>query len=248
MPSSSVLETQWYIGCSGFYYKEWKEIFYPKGLPQKQWFEYYCQHFNTLEINNTFYRFPQLKNLQGWKQRSPDQFVFSIKVPGSITHYKQFNETESLLKDFYAVSKEGLANKLGPVLFQLPPKLSYSEEKLDKMLAQIDPSFLNVIEFRNESWWRKDVMEKLTENDIVICGVSFPNLPDDAVINTSTSYYRFHGVPKLFYSAYDPKFLDKIYNQIKKKKTLKTSFIYFNNTASAAALENAKYVQALISK
>ncbi len=239
--------TRWYIGCSGFYYKEWKEIFYPKGLPQKQWFEYYCQHFNTLEINNTFYRFPQLKNLQGWHQRSPKDFLFSIKVPGSVTHYKQFNETENLLRDFYAIIREGLGEKLGPVLFQLPPKLSYSEEKLNKILVQIDHNFLNVIEFRNDSWWRKDVIDKLAENNIVFCGVSFPGLPhDDAVINRDISYYRFHGVPKLFYSSYDHEFLKKIFLQIQKQSTLRSAFIYFNNTASAAALENSRFVQSLL--
>lgn len=242
------MHIKWYIGCSGFYYKEWKEIFYPKGLPQKQWFEFYCQHFNTLEINNTFYRFPQLKNLQGWYNRSPENFLFSVKVPGTITHYKQFVETESVLKDFYTIIREGLGEKLGPVLFQLPPRLSYSIEKLEQILQQIDPSFLNIIEFRNDSWWHKDVIETLTKNKIVFCGVSFPGLKDDVVVNADTCYYRFHGVPKLFYSSYEHAFLEKTFLQIKKNKTVKTAFVYFNNTASAAALENAEFVQGLRKK
>ncbi|MBD0333582.1 MAG: DUF72 domain-containing protein, partial [Chitinophagaceae bacterium] len=125
----------WHIGCSGFYYKEWKEIFYPKGLPQKQWFEYYCQHFSTLEINNTFYRFPELKALQSWYQRSPAHFLFSVKVPKVITHEQKFIGTEELLKQFYDVALQGLGEKLGPILFQLPPHLTYNAEKLHQIIT-----------------------------------------------------------------------------------------------------------------
>ena len=236
----------WYIGCSGFYYKEWKEQFYPKGLPQKQWFEFYCKHFNTLEINNSFYRCPRLQNLQGWYQRSPENFRFSIKVPGAITHYKQFRATEQLLADFYAVAHDGFAEKLGPVLFQLPPKFSYSQEKLEQIINQLDTSFVNVIEFRNESWWRPDVIGLLKENNIVFCGVSFPGLShDEVVVNNKVCYYRFHGVPKLFYSSYDHSFISGVYQQIKNYQP-NTAFVYFNNTASAAALENAGFVQHLV--
>jgi uncharacterized protein YecE (DUF72 family) len=239
-------QKKWYIGCSGFYYKEWKEIFYPKGLPQKGWFEFYCTQFNTLEINNTFYRFPQLKNLEGWQKRSPEEFLFSVKVPGSITHYKQFRETETLMKDFYAIVRLGLGEKLGPVLFQLPPKFSYSEERLALILSHLNHSFTNVIEFRNESWWRKDVIQQLKENNAIFCGVSFPNLNDDVVINNPVAYYRFHGVPKLFYSDYDESFLQKVFTEIDKSRAVKTAFLYFNNTASAAALGNARFVQQLL--
>src|SRR5688500_18710163 len=126
---------KWYIGCSGFYYKEWKEKFYPSKLPQKEWFPYYTEHFNTLEINSSFYRFPRLENLKTWYSRSPKDFLFALKVPAAITHYKQFRETQRMLNDFYAVAKDGLTDKLGPILFQLPPKLAYSKEKLDAILA-----------------------------------------------------------------------------------------------------------------
>jgi uncharacterized protein YecE (DUF72 family) len=100
----------------------------PIKLPQKDWFNYYTQHFNTLEINSSFYRFPRLANLKTWHSRSPEDFLFALKVPAAITHYKQFKETQRMLNDFYSVAKEGLNEKLGPVLFQLPPKLAYSNE------------------------------------------------------------------------------------------------------------------------
>jgi uncharacterized protein YecE (DUF72 family) len=195
----------------------------------------------------TFYRFPTLNSLKGWYDKAPEGFSFSAKVPRSITHFKKFEETETMIGDFYGLLKEGLNEKLACVLFQLPPSLIYSEEKLEKIISQINPSFQNVIEFRHESWWRKDVQATLKKHNVSFCGVSFPKISfDDAVINTPVCYYRFHGVPKLFYSEYDEAFIEKIYNQIVANKKAKTAFIYFNNTASLAALHNAKYFQKLI--
>ena len=237
---------KWFIGCSGFAYKEWKEVFYPQGLPQSKWFDYYTQHFNTLELNVTFYRFPTLKSLQAWYDKAPDGFVFSAKVPRWITHYRRFEETERMLGDFYGLLKDGLKEKMGVVLFQLPGQFAYSTEKLHKIIAQLDYSFTNVIEFRNEGWWRKDVMQLLKKNNIGFCGVSFPKLPDDAVINSTMPYYRFHGVPKLFYSQYSKAFVKKIYEQLATKKSAKTIYVYFNNTATQAAINNARYLQTLI--
>lgn len=239
---------QWFIGCSGFAYKEWKEFFYPAGLPQSRWFQYYTEHFNTLELNVTFYRFPTLKSLQGWYNKAPEGFVFSAKVPRSITHYRKFEETQRMLNDFYGLLKEGLKEKIGCVLFQLPGSFKYSEEKLQKMIGQIDPSFTNVIEFRNEEWWRKNVVTQLKKNNISFCGVSYPKLPDDAVMNTSIPYYRFHGVPKLFFSEYSKAFVKKIFQQLNEKKTAKTIYVYFNNTATQAAINNARYFQSLVKK
>jgi len=237
---------KWFIGCSGFAYKEWKEVFYPQGLPQSKWFDYYTQHFNTLELNVTFYRFPTLKSLQAWYDKAPDGFVFSAKVPRWITHYRRFEETERMLGDFYGLLKDGLKEKMGVVLFQLPGQFAYSTEKLHKIIAQLDYSFTNVIEFRNEGWWRKDVMQLLKKNNIGFCGVSFPKLPEDAVLNTTMPYYRFHGVPRLFYSQYSKAFVKKIYEQLATKKSSKTIYVYFNNTATQAAINNARYLQTLI--
>src|SRR5215217_6861878 len=111
----------WYIGCSGFYYKEWKDIFYPKGLPQHDWFSFYAEHFNALELNNTFYRFPEPESLHKWYDEAPTGFRFAVKAPREITHDKNFVDTDFVLQEFYAVLQNGLKEKLGPVLFQLPP-------------------------------------------------------------------------------------------------------------------------------
>ena len=240
------MAAKWFIGCSGFAYKEWKEFFYPQGLPQSRWFDYYTKHFNTLELNVTFYRFPTLKSLQGWYNKAPEGFIFSAKVPRWITHYRKFEETERMIGDFYGLLKDGLKEKMGAVLFQLPGRFEYSKDKLQKIIMQVDHSFINVIEFRNEGWWRKDVMSALKKNNIGFCGVSFPKLPDDSVINTPAPYYRFHGVPKLFYSEYSKAFVKKIFKQLNAQKTAKTIYVYFNNTATQAAINNARYLQTLI--
>src|SRR3954470_2743104 len=118
-------DIQWRIGCSGFHYKEWKGVFYPKELSAKKWFEYYCEHFDTLELNVTFYRFPELHALQSWYERSPAHFIFAVKAPRLVTHYKKFNDTTGLISNFYNVVRDGLQDKLGCILFQLPPDLEY---------------------------------------------------------------------------------------------------------------------------
>jgi uncharacterized protein YecE (DUF72 family) len=239
-------QLQWYIGCSGFAYKEWKGAFYPETLAQSKWFHFYTQHFNTLELNVTFYRFPTLKSLLGWYDKAPQGFLFSAKVPRSITHYRKMTDTERMLGDFYGLLKEGLKEKMGCVLFQLPPQFNYSKERLQLILNQADPSFNNVIEFRHESWWRKDVQNALKRKKISFCGVSFPRIKHDELIaNLPLCYYHFHGVPTLFYSEYKKTFVKRIFQQIKREKNITTAYVYFNNTASLAALNNAKYLQEL---
>jgi uncharacterized protein YecE (DUF72 family) len=237
---------RWHIGCSGFYYKEWKEVFYPRGIPQNRWFEYYCQHFNTLEINNTFYRFPELKTLQAWYNKSPMDFTFAVKAPQTITHQQKFTGSTDTIKDFYEVVQRGLMEKLGCILFQLPPQLQYSGEKLQTILQSLDPFIKNVIEFRHISWWRQEVMEALGDLNISFCGVSFPGLINKPIVNDPTVYYRFHGVPKLYHSSYKESFLEEITSQISHHPLTQAVYLFFNNTASAAALGNARYVQSLV--
>ena len=235
----------WYIGCSGFYYKEWKGLFYPKALPQKEWFQFYAQHFNALELNNSFYRFPELSNLQHWHDDSPKDFRFAVKVPREITHDKKFTDTQDLLNEFYNVLQNGLEEKLGPVLFQLPPSFDYTEERLKLLITQLDTTFTNVIEFRNISWWRDDVIETFRKKGITFCSVSYPGLIDNIIVNTPHPYYRFHGVPKLHNSPYEYGFLKNVVDAIETVQEVKAAYLFFNNTMSGAALENAKTVQQL---
>jgi uncharacterized protein YecE (DUF72 family) len=237
---------KWWIGCSGFYYKSWKEIFYPKNLPQRKWFEFYCQSFNSVELNVTFYRFPRVTDLQSWYNRSPEDFRFTVKAPRLITHYKRFNNSERELNEFYNTVSKGLGDKLGSILFQLHPAITYSESKLEQILNVLDPSFINVIEFRDPSWWRPDVEKALQRANVTFCGISYPKLPDDVHKTAKAMYYRFHGVPKLYLSSYSKPKLEAIVNNIKNKRGVSDVFIYFNNDIEVAAVKNAKTVQGLI--
>ncbi|MDQ2721330.1 MAG: DUF72 domain-containing protein [Bacteroidota bacterium] len=236
--------TKIYIGCSGFHYKEWKDFFYPEKLPLTKWFQYYCEHFNTLELNVTFYKFPTEKSLSKWFNSSPDDFKFSVKAPRLITHYKKFNDCESLLKDFYTSISAGLQQKLGCVLFQFPPHLIYTPEILDLIINSVDPSFQNVFEFRHASWWDENVFEQFKNHNLIFCGSSFPKLPDEAIATTQNLYYRFHGVPVLYKSVYEENFVENIYGQIKNANPAE-AWIYFNNTWGNAAIINSRQLQKL---
>ena len=236
---------KWHIGCSGFLYREWKEHFYPDKLPQRLWFAHYASVFDTLELNVTFYKFPQLKSLQKWYNTSPAHFSFSLKVPRLITHYKQMKDCESLLNDFYSTVEEGLKEKLGCVLFQFPPKFIYTAERLELILKNVKPGIRNVVELRDKSWWDKKIFKILKEHNIIFSGISHPTLPDhqEPVFNSEIAYYRFHGIPKLFYSEYSEADLKAVADEILKKKVLKEVFVYFNNTATPAAIKNALWLR-----
>src|SRR6185503_8901022 len=193
---------KWKIGCSGFHYKEWKGIFYPETIPQKEWFRFYSQHFSTLELNTTFYRFPILKSLETWYNTSPADFKFAVKVPRLITHYKKFSDCDRLIDDFYTLVTKGLKEKLGPVLFQLPPNLKYTNERLELITKSIKSEYNNVIEFRDASWWQQKVFNHLKKENITFCGIDYTGLDNKAVVTNKIGYYRFHGRPRLYYSAH----------------------------------------------
>jgi uncharacterized protein YecE (DUF72 family) len=238
--------THWHIGCSGFYYKHWKEIFYPKGVPQRLWFEYYSKHFNTLELNVTFYRFPELAVFKSWYERSNPDFSFSVKAPRLITHYKKMNECEQLLTDFYERVAEGLKEKTGCVLFQFPPRFNYTSERLKKIINNMNPRFPNVVEFRNSSWWNEEVYRILGENNITFSGMSHPELPETIVENTPILYYRMHGVPDLYSSPYSKEYLKRMIKTIKSSEKIKNAFIYFNNDIGGNAVKNAEEMIAML--
>jgi uncharacterized protein YecE (DUF72 family) len=238
---------KWHIGCSGFYYRHWKDVYYPKGLPQSKWFSHYCQHFNTLELNGTFYSFPKLKSLQKWYNDSPANFTFAVKAHRVITHYRKFNNTFDKMNELYDVIAAGLQDKLGPVLFQMPPNYVYSEERLDNILRNLDPCFNNVVEMRDKSWWRPQVYEQLAEHNITFCGMSHPTLPEDVIQNTETLYYRLHGNQQLYSSAYSADEL-QIFMQQVKASSAKQAYIYFNNDIGASAIFNARELNRMVGK
>lgn len=160
-----------------------------------------------------------------------------------ITHYKQFIECKDLLAYFYATVRSGLRDKLGPILFQVTPQRKYSEEKLRRILDSIDTLFTNVIEFSQAEWWRKEVKEELIKKRVSFCGISYPGLPNEPVVNNETAYYRFHGVTQLYHSPHTEADIREITDFFRRNEDIKQVFVFFNNTASLAAIKNARYLE-----
>ena len=240
------MKSRIYIGCSGFSNRDWKGFFFPEELPPKEQLNFYSTQFNTVEINSTFYRRPRAQTLENWCQRTDEDFKFFIKIPKTITHIKRLKETAAETADFCKHIHHGIQEKLAGFLFQMPPSFHYSEEHLEQLIATADSRFLNIVEFRHESWWNDEIFETLKKKNIVFSGVSFPkDIPDDFIINNSKSvYYRLHGVPVLFKSEYSVEELEKLAKEIKKAK--QDVFVFFNNTWGIAALKNALYLKKLL--
>jgi uncharacterized protein YecE (DUF72 family) len=230
---------RWCIGCSGFYYRHWKGLFYPDDMPQRLWFDYYCQHFSTVELNGTFYNFPKLEPLKRWYRDSPMEFTFAVKAHRIITHYKQFNQTYDKVNQLYEVLSSGLQEKLGTVLFQLPPKFSFTEQRLENMIKNLNPAFNNVLELRHESWWQPQVHTELAKHRISFCGMSHPTLPDTVIANTPILYYRLHGNQQLYSSAYSTAELQQFAARVK-ATNVQQAYVYFNNDIGASAVYNAQ--------
>src|SRR6478735_985150 len=134
---SSLLRQQTYrIGCSGYYYPAWKNKFYPGSLQPKHWLTYYSSVFNTVELNGTFYRIPKLEDLKKYATATPGDFTFSVKVNRFITHVNRLKEKQSIL-DFQNIIREGLGEKLGMFLFQMPPSFHYSDETLERIIVNV---------------------------------------------------------------------------------------------------------------
>src|SRR6185312_11483826 len=192
-----------HIGCSGYYYRQWKNTFYPPGTPQKNWLTYYSSIFNTVELNSSFYHIPRLQSLQKQFENTPDDFKFSVKVYKSITHYQKLRDCKQQIKEFKELIQKGLAHKLGCLLFQFPPSFIFSKENLHLILTQIPEGKENVIEFRHNSWWCNEVRNALSEKPLTFCNVDYPKLPEEIRSETNLFYLRLHGTPDLFKTSYE---------------------------------------------
>ena len=236
------MNNQPFIGCSGFAVGFWKGLFYPENLPSKEYLCFYSKHLNAVEINSTFYRRPRPSTILKWVEETEANFKFFIKIPKTITHLKKLDDTKNETTEFCQYLAENLGTKLAGFLFQLPPSFHYTAENLAKVIATVDKNYLNVVEFRHQSWWNIEVQNSLNENNIVFAGVSIPkDIPNDFIINNNDfAYYRLHGNPEMFKSEYAETELKKLAAEILKFKG--TSYIFFNNTYGTAAIKNALYL------
>jgi len=235
-----------YIGCSGFYNNDWKGSLYPEDSKSKDFLTLYSQAFNSVEINSTFYRKPTQKTLQKWFDETPEDFRFFIKIPKTISHEKRLKDCKAEISEFCDHIQSGLKEKLAGFLYQFPPSFKNTPENTEVILDNINFNFLNVIEFRHESWWKEEVFHLLRENNIVFSGVSFPgNLPEEVIINhPDILYYRLHGKPVLYKSEYPEEFLKDLAEKIEKEQH--KTFIFFNNTWGTAAIHNSLYLKKIL--
>lgn len=232
------------IGCSGYYYKSWIDLFYPSGLKTKDWLQYYAQYFNTVELNNTFYRMPRVSSVKGWYERSPEGFRFTVKGNREITHRHKLKNVRDLLSIFYE-PVFGLKEKLAAFLWQLPGNLHVNVEKLDEFCSLIDKTYTNVIEFRHNSWFTEEVYKILRKYGVTLCLISAPDYLQENFIKTSDSVYvRFHGKSDWYNYLYTSEELD-----FWRKKIIELNpaeaFLYFNNDYNANAVTNGKQMKEL---
>jgi uncharacterized protein YecE (DUF72 family) len=230
-----------YAGCSGWSYWHWRGRFYPEKLKAREFLEYYARHFNTVEVNSSFYHMPRQKTLKRWVERVPEGFKFSLKANKQITHVKRFVDSEKRIKEFYTLA-EALGEKLGFILFQLPPSFKKDRIKLKAIIEHLDPEKPNAVEFRHQSWFDEEVAERLCEHNILMCSVSAPRtkkIPEKLFRCMHKSYVRFHGTERWYRHDYSREELELWIKQIKDAK-LKECYVYFNNDFDANAVKNCQ--------
>jgi len=237
---------RFYIGTSGWVYHHWRGLFYPQGLAQAKWLEFYNQHFTTVELNNSFYHLPSEKAFAAWRERSSEGFVYAVKISRLITHLKKLRNVEGALENFLSRAKI-LGEKLGPLLYQLPPNMPRNDRVLEAFLQLLPTGLCHVFEFRNESWFDEGVFALLKEHNIGFCVYDMPEFTTPVVATADFAYIRFHGSAELYGSCYSDAELKGWAKRIAELgQGLPSIYIYFNNDAEAFAVSNAKTLAELL--
>ncbi len=231
------MKKRW-IGTSGWNYKHWKGIFYPNDLSPRKWLEYYSSQFSTVELNATFYRLPRIQTFESWRQRTPEGFLWSVKANKFITHTKRLKECDEPLNRFYT-SVAGLGDKLGPILFQLPPSLSYDEQLFVDFCSLLRPNHMYTLEIRNKSWIDDRAFETMRKFNIAFCiSDTAGRYPYCEAVTADFVYIRLHGSKKLYASEYT---FDELHAWAQKILDWgKETFCYFDNDFKGYAIKNAR--------
>jgi len=237
-----------YIGTSGWNYKHWaKGEFYPADLKASAWLEFFVEHFETVEINNSFYRLPSEEAFQRWRIQVPQRFVFSVKASRYLTHIKRLKDPEEPLDLFFSRAKH-LGDRFGPVLFQLPPRFKANLDRLRTFLDALRhhtkrTRWRCALEFRDATWLIPEVFEMLRAEDVALCFADWRDLHVTAPVTASFVYVRRHYGPAEG-GNYPKAALDKDVELI--RGWLKAGldvYLYFNNDLGGHAIRNAKYVK-----
>ncbi|MFP3975585.1 MAG: DUF72 domain-containing protein [Dehalococcoidia bacterium] len=235
-----------HIGTSGWHYDHWREVFYPPELPKKKWFDFYSRHFSTVELNNSFYRLPSENTFANWRDSSPPGFLFAVKASRFITHVKRLKNLGDALATFLSRA-DILQDRLGPLLYQLPPNINRDEDRLESFLSSLPSGYQHVFEFRNESWFQDSVFERLRRHNVGFCIYDMPDFTTPLVATAGFAYIRFHGSTLMYGGSYPDDELERWAQSIGElSQGLTSSYIYFNNDIEGFAVKNAKRLDELL--
>jgi len=241
-----MIATNYVIGTSGWHYDHWRDTFYPPKLAKSGWLEFYAHHFHTVELNASFYRLPSEDAFRTWYRSTPPDFTFAVKVSRFITHIKRLRDIEEPLHNFLERAQI-LGEKLGPLLYQLPPGLHRDDEVLQSFLGQLPPGWRHAFEFRHGSWLDDEVFQILRQHNVGLCVFDMPGLTCPLAATADFAYIRFHGSGALYSSNYsNEELVDWAKNITQLADTLKTVYIYFNNDIGGFALNNARTLGAYL--
>jgi uncharacterized protein YecE (DUF72 family) len=226
------------IGCSGWHYRHWRGEFYPRDMPVSRWFSFYASHFDTVELNNTFYRLPEDETFKGWKSSAPRGFEFALKASRYLTHRKKLQDPNEPLERFYSRACH-LGETLGPVVFQLPPRWRVNVPRLTTFLAALPTSGRHVVEFRDPSWYVDDVFAALERYGVALCLHDMEGASTGERRVGPFIYVRFHG-PLRYSGSYRDTDLERWgdwFGQMLGKRV--PVYAYFNNDIGGHAPRDA---------
>lgn len=228
------------IGTSGFHYKHWKGPFYPAKLPAAKMLDHYVQHFDTVELNNSFYRLPEPGAFDTWREATPGNFIFAVKASRFLTHNKKLKEPEQALDNLLPRAAH-LGSKLGPILFQLPPHWRVNAERLHNLLEILPRDLRYAFEFRELSWINPEIDSILKKFNAAFCIYELAGYHSPLTITADFAYVRLHGPESGKYQgSYSRQKLKRWDRQIEEWRTqLKAIYIYFDNDQYGYAAANA---------
>jgi uncharacterized protein YecE (DUF72 family) len=228
-----------HIGTSGWHYPHWSGPFYPPDLPKKEYLRFYADRFESVEINNSFYRLPQKDTLLSWRETTGPGFVFAVKASRFITHMKKLKDPEKSFRPFFErIGK--LGKKLGPVLFQLPPKWNCDPERLERFLDALPGSLRYAFEFRDASWFTPRIYELLSAHGAAFCIFELAGARSPVLVTGPFAYVRLHGPGSAYQGAYGKAGLVEWADAVSAwRKEGRDVFFYFDNDEAGYAASDA---------
>lgn len=237
-----------HIGTSGWHYDHWQEAFYPAGLAKTAWLQYYARHLHTVEINTTFYRLPDTSTLVQWRDMVPPGFVFAVKASRYITHRKKLKDPQESLGNFLA-RLPVLEQKLGPILFQLPPGWSPNLERLAGFLPLLPRQYRYAVECRDPRWWTRQTYELLASHNVAWCIFDLAGQLAPKHVTANFVYVRLHGPSGPYQGQYDPHTLAGWAGALAAwSRQGKEVYCYFDNDESAYAPHDALRLQRMLTR